>query len=426
MKFCVFNANLSTWNLQETTPVSVKLLADSRTGILTAFHIAPKRPSPVATNQAADGKVDPGAVLGPCTVLTSALGGPTNVGYDLTMIKLQLLTRQRFLTALCAALILVMNVVGPAGAAESLKKLRLAYAGWEVGTAVAYIGVDSGLFKKHGLEIEELPIRDTLSAGVQSLIGVDLLIGFGNPLALLQPLANGSDITVIGSHVSFDQYGMGVGTAISALKDLKGKKVGVSALGARSDLIARVMLRRAGLDPSKDVEMVTAGLAPARALALSKNLVQGVPLNQEVAAEAQKLGIKIIEMKPVPVVTDLLMTTRSFIKKDEVTVRRFMQGYAAAIQYFVSKREESLSILKKYFPGNQAISVDAMYDAFSAQLRPLPELNSEALQALVDVGAAADQRTKNLKPADISEPRFFDELKNSQFLKDLYTEKVSL
>ena len=105
-----------------------------------------------------------------------------------------------------------MNVVGPAGAAESLKKLRLAYAGWEVGTAVAYIGVDSGLFKKHGLEIEELPIRDTLSAGVQSLIGVDLLIGFGNPLALLQPLASGSDITVIGSHVSFDQYGMGVGT----------------------------------------------------------------------------------------------------------------------------------------------------------------------------------------------------------------------
>ena len=141
--------------------------------------------------------------------------------------------------------------------------MRLAYAGWEVGTAVAYIGVDSGLFKKHGLEIEELPIRDTLSAGVQSLIGVDLLIGFGNPLALLQPLASGSDITVIGSHVSFDQYGMGVGTAISALKDLKGKKIGVSALGARSDLIARVMLRRAGLDPSKDVEMVAAGLAPA-------------------------------------------------------------------------------------------------------------------------------------------------------------------
>jgi hypothetical protein len=67
-----------------------------------------------------------------------------------------------------------------------------------------------------------------------------------------------------------------------------------------------------------------------------------------------------------------------------------------------------------------------MYDAFSAQLRPLPELNNEALQALVDVAASADQRTKTLKPLDIIEPRFFDELKASQFLKDLYAEKVSL
>src|SRR2546430_16513597 len=115
---------------------------------------------------------------------------------------------------------------------------------------------------------------------------------------------------------------MAVASSISSVKELRGKKVGVSALGAKSDLIARVMLRRAGLDPAKDVEMVAAGLAPARALALSKNLVQGVPLSQDVASEAQKLGIKVIEMKSVPVVTDLLITTRSFIKRDEETVRR--------------------------------------------------------------------------------------------------------
>ena len=341
------------------------------------------------------------------------------------MLNSKLSTPLKFFS-LSLALAIVLIGHGQSGAAEGVKKLRLAYAGWEIGTAVSYVGVDSGLFKKHGLEIEELPIRDTFSAGVQSLIGVELLIGFGNPLAVLQPVASGTDITVIGSHVSFGQYGMGVGSEISSLKDLRGKKVGVSGLGGRSDLIARVMLRRAGLDPTKDVEMVAAGLAPARAMALSKNLVQGAPLSQDVATQAQKLGIKVLEMKSVPVVTDLLITTRSYIKREEETVRRFMRGYAAAIQYFVSKRSESLAILKKYFPGNQGIGVDAMYDAFSAQLRPLPELNSEAIQALVDVGAAVDQRTKTLKPADIVEPRFFDELKGSKFLKELYTEKVSL
>jgi NitT/TauT family transport system substrate-binding protein len=341
------------------------------------------------------------------------------------MRKFQLLNRRRLVNYSFTIAVLLLGAAF-ASAAESSKKIRLAYAGWEIGTAVSYIGVDAKLFKQHGIEVEELPIRDTLSAGVQSLIGVDLLIGFGNPLALLQPVASGADITVIGTHVSFNQYGMGVAAAISELKDLRGKKVGVSGLGSRSDLIARVMLRRAGLDPSKDVEMVAAGLAPARALALSKNLVQGAPLRQDLAAEAQKLGIKVIEVKSVPVVTDLLMTTRSYIKREEDTIRRFMKGYAAAIHHFVTKRSDSLVILKKYFPGNQGMTVDTMYDAFAAQLRPLPELNNEAMQALVDVSATADQRTRKIKPADIIEQRFFDELKGSKFLKDLYTEKVSL
>lgn len=315
---------------------------------------------------------------------------------------------------------------GICAAAETLRKVRLAYAGWETGTAVAYVGVDSGLFKKHGLEIEEIPIRDTLSAGVHSLLGVEMLIGFGNPLAILQPVLGGADIALLGSHVSFDNYGMGVNSSVSGVKELKGKKVGVSALGSRSDLIARVILRRAGLDPSRDVEVVAAGLSPTRALAISKNLVQGAPLSEEVAIEAKKLGIKILDVKAVPVVTELLMSTRSFIKRDEEAVRRFMRGYTAAIHFFVSRREDTLSILKKYFPSDQGMTVDAMYDGFAAQLRPLPELNNEAIQALVDVGAAVDQRSKSLKPADIVEPRFLNELKGSKFLKDLYTEKVSL
>src|ERR671918_514737 len=323
------------------------------------------------------------------------------------------ISRNRQILTLCSALLTVVVIASEAWAADSAKKIRLTYAGWELGTAVAYVGVDSGLFKKNGLDIEEIPIRDTLSAGVQSLIGVDVLIGFGNPLAVLQPVASGADIALIGSHVSFDQYGMGVASSISAVKELKGKKVGVSALGAKSDLVARVILRRAGLDPAKDVELVAAGLSPARALAIAKNLLQGAPLSEDVAAEAKKLGIKIIDVKAVPAVTDLIITTRSLVKRDEEAVRRFMKGYAAAIHHFVSSRDHSLAILKKYFPGSQGVTVDTMYNNFSAQLRPLPELNGEAIQALVDVGATVDQRTKALKPADIIEPRFFDELKGS-------------
>ena len=313
-----------------------------------------------------------------------------------------------------------------AAGADEPKKVRLAYVGWEVGAAISYVGIDGGIFKQNGIEVEEIFIRDLLSGGVQSLIGADFVVGFGNPLALIQPVLSGSDIVALTSHVSVEPYGMAVATNIAKIADLKGKRVGVSEMGGRSDLVARVILRRAGLDPAKDVEIVGAGLAPNRILALTKDLIQGAPVNEQFATEAKRLGIKIIDVKGIPTITALLLTTRSFIKRDEDTTRRFVKGYVEAIHYFLTRRTESMAIIKKYFNGSNPIALDAMYDAFAAQLKPLPLPDPEASQALIDAVALVDPKAKDLKPENLFDSRFLDELKASGFIEKLYAEKVSL
>ena len=312
-----------------------------------------------------------------------------------------------------------------ASAAE-LKKVRLAYVGWEVGAAISYVGIDGGIFKKNGIEVEEVFIRDPLAGGVQSLIGADFVIGFGNPLAIVQPVLAGSDIVSLTSHMTVEPYGMAVSSNIGKVADLKGKRVGVSELGGRSDLIARVILRRAGLDPVKDVEIVSAGPAPNRVMALSKDLIQGAPLNQQFAAEAKRLGVKIIDVKEIPIITALLMTTRSFIKRDEDTVRRFVKGYVEAIHFYLTRRTESIAIIKKYFSGANPAALESMYGTFAAQLQPLPIPDREAAQAIIDTVAIVDPKSKNLKPADLFDSRFLDELKASGYIEKLYAEKVSL
>lgn len=328
----------------------------------------------------------------------------------------------RIASAVCAFLVWIPS----AEAGADLKKVRLAYAGWEVGTAIAYIGIDAGIFKKYDLEVEEVFIRDALTGGIQSLIGVDIVLGFGNPLAILQPILGGADVVILGSHVNVEQFGMGVSSDIAAIKDLRGKKIGVSTLGGRSDLITRVILRRAGLDPLEDVEIVPAGLAPNRVVALSKNLIQGAPLSAEFVSEARRLGLRVLEVKDIPVITALLMTTRSFIKKDQEAVRRFIKGYLAAVHYYLTRRPESIAIIKKYFTGADSNALETMYDRFAAQLQPLPAPNREAVQAIIDAVSVVDQRGKNIKPPEIFELRFLEELKASGFLDDLYAEKISL
>lgn len=329
-------------------------------------------------------------------------------------------------SAFVAVLLWTSLLASPLFAAAQQKKLRLAYSGWGVGATVSYVGIDGGIFSKYGLEVEEVFIRDALTGGVQSLLGVDLVLGFGSPFPILSPILGGADIVFAGSHVSTEQYGMGVTDDINSLKELKGKKIGVSALGARSDLVARVILRRAGLDPVGDVQMVAAGFSPDRMAALSKNLIQGAPLNPEFVAQAKRQGIKVLEVRSVPVIESLLMTTRSMIKKDGEAIRRFMKGYTAAIHFYLTRKNESLAIIKKYFTGTDPSSLESMYYAYASQLKPLPVINTEALQAMVDAVAVADPRARKLKPSDLFDSRFLDELKESGFVEELYSEKVSL
>src|SRR3990170_6240906 len=310
-------------------------------------------------------------------------------------------------------------------ASEHSKKLRLAYAGWGLETAIAWVGIEAGLFKKYDLDVEEVIIRDPPSGGVQALIGVDIFLGFGNPLNVLQTILTGGDIVFLGSHVSVEQFGFGVSSDISTMQALKGKKIGVSAVGGISDLVARVILRRAGLDPTKDVEMAFIGFSPQRMIALSQNLIQGTPLSSDVASEAKRRGIKVLEVKDVPRITALLMTTRSFIKKDEEAVRRFIKGYLAAIHFYLTRRNESIAIIRKYFGGTDPSALERMYDAFAAQLEPLPAPNREAAQALLDLASVMELKSKNINPADLFEPRFLEELRASGFIDKLYTEKVS-
>ncbi len=331
----------------------------------------------------------------------------------------------KIFNAILCALLLALFYSAQAPAAEP-KKVRLAYVGWEVGAAISYVGIDGGIFKQNGLEVEEVFVRDPLSGGVQSLIGADLMIGFGNPLALIHPLLMGADVVSIASHVSIQPYGMAVAPSIGKMGDLKGKRVGVSELGGRSDLILRVMLRRAGLDPVKDVEIVGAGLAPNRLLALSKDLIQGAPVNEQFAAEAKKIGIKIIDVKDIPAFTSMVLTTRSFIKRDEDTIRRFVKGYTEAIHFYLTRRADSLAIIRKYFSGSNPAALESMYESFAAELRPLPQPDREAAQALIDSAALADPKAKDLKPEILFDSHFLDELKSNGFIEKLYAEKVSL
>ncbi len=325
-------------------------------------------------------------------------------------------------TGMCAFLLCASSAIGE----QKLKKLRLAYDGVGVATTVAWVGNQAGLFKQQKVEVEEIFIQDPSIGGIQALLGVDIFFGSGNPVIAMQPIIGGQDVVFLGSHVDRTHYRFGVSSDIESIKQLKGKKVGMSRLGGRSDLIARVVLRRAGIDPVQEVEMVTVGYSPARAAALAKNLIQGAPLSPNVASEAEKLGLKVLDVKEVPIISSLLMTTRSNIKRDYESFRRFMKGYLTSIHYFLTHPSESIRIIGEHVSVADPAALETMYASYAAQLEPWPVPNPEAVQAIIDAATEIDRKARKLKADDLFDLRFLDELKAIGFIENLYAEKVKL
>lgn len=330
----------------------------------------------------------------------------------------------RGLVAALLAFVLLYPVSRSPGA-ES-RPVRVAFSGFGIGTILTWIAREKKLFQTHGLEVEEVYLDGPDAAGVEALLGVDFFIDSGNVLAPFAAMARGADIVVLAAHTSKEHYQFGVAPDIFDIRELKGKKVGVSGLGRKSDLIARVVLRRAGLDPTKDVEVLPIGLSPQRAAALYQNYVQGTPLIPAVAAEARRIGLNVIDIGEVTLVTDLFMTTRSHVEKAPALIDKLLQGYLSAIQFFLTHREESMGIMAKHVTLTEGASLPGMYQTFAAQLEPVPVADSEAIQALIDAASVSDEGAKTLTAEKLIEYRFLESLKSRGFVEQLYSEKVSL
>jgi ABC-type nitrate/sulfonate/bicarbonate transport system substrate-binding protein len=125
-------------------------------------------------------------------------------------------------------------------------------------------------------------------------------------------------------------------SGINAVKDLKGKTVGVNVYGASLDHIQRAILRKAGLDPEKDVKIleISFGLMEAT---LRKGDIQCGAFPQPFLFRAMDKGgvrplFRLGDIQPKFVQLINVFQTK-FIEKNPEVVRAFLEDWKMASQY---------------------------------------------------------------------------------------------
>jgi NitT/TauT family transport system substrate-binding protein len=149
---------------------------------------------------------------------------------------------------------------------------------------------------------------------------------------------------------------------INSARDLKGKKVGVLAIGTGADATTRLMLKKSGLDPVKDVTIVEIP-APAMEEALRSKRIDAGFFAPVFAYRAMATGgvKKVFDSAQAwgkQYVFSFVVARTDYLKKSPDAVKGFLEDYVALVAYV-------------YKPENR----DTVIDLASAQFKvPKPVL----------------------------------------------------
>lgn len=135
-----------------------------------------------------------------------------------------------------------------------------------VGT-LTRVAVEKGYCEQAGIKCT-IQVINSSPLGIQTLLAKGIDVSLGNIETALQAVQKGAELRVIASSLKSAPFMLAVGNHTpwpnlqrgypELVKDLKGRKIGVTARGSAAEFQARLMLRDAGLE-EKDVTFVAVG-----------------------------------------------------------------------------------------------------------------------------------------------------------------------
>ena len=282
----------------------------------------------------------------------------------------------------------------------------------------AWVAQDLGLFTKHGLQhsLNYLAATTAIQAIVGGTEEIGLVGNQGIDVAL-----EGADTVYIASTAPrfiFHLYG---DPAIKTVADLKGKVLAVTQPAASTDYASRMLLRRYGLVPDKDVKILYAGSSPAVLTTLKSGNAAAGLMSAPITFQAQELGLKhilnVTELN-IPFIFVAVVTTRKVIQQKPDAVSRYLRGYTEAISIIRRDKETAMKVMAKFMKTDNRQLLEAVYDEHAPVFQRLPLMTKEEVQAVLEV--AKSPKAAQAKPEDFFDNSFLQKLDASGFINSLY------
>ncbi len=278
---------------------------------------------------------------------------------------------------IAAALGLALAVAAPASAqAPEKKDVKLGVGG---GSALYYLPLALterlGYFKEQGLTVEVNDFKGG-SQSLQALVGGSADVVTGAYEHTIRMQNKGQDILAV---VELGRY-PGISVAIRTEKaatyksaaDLKGMKIGITAPGSSTNMIAWFLMAKAGLKKD-DAAFIGVGTGAGAVAAIQRGEIDAIVNIEPVMAKLEKEGlIKVIaETRTTEGATKLLggampaavlYLKRDYMEKNPNTVQALVNAFYKTLVWMKKATPEEITdkVPPEYLLGDKAVYVAAV------------------------------------------------------------------
>jgi len=287
--------------------------------------------------------------------------------------------------------------------------------------APLFVAIDSGAFKKHGLEVRYIV---TGARTIQALIGGSVQFAQGvSSRTVPAAVLGGADAVLIANFSDKLLFTMHSGPEINSLQDLRGKVIGVSGIGGSTDFATRLALREAGLIPDKDVAIRGVGGVPETVAALKAKIVQAGTLSPPSSFVAQKAGFKILfDMSTLGVdyVSSGLGVTKAALKTNRSEAKQFLMAMIDGAKILKSDEEFSLRVLAKHTRISDREVLKQSYSYLRPYFLKLPYPSTRAIKDTLDALAKDLPKAKDADPKDFIDNSILKEIEAAGYIESVY------
>jgi len=324
------------------------------------------------------------------------------------------------LAAVIAALIAGRSFAAEVGGKPEKADVVVTYAQPSGAFTPIWVAYEAGLFKKYGLNATLQLLTPQVSA--QAVISEQADFYTDGP-DLINARLHGGQVKYFGGTIQQLVFQIWGAKDIKTIQDLKGKTVAASTPRAALDTATREALKKNGLVPDKDVQILYVQSVPAILGSILGGKTAAGTLSAPNTLKAKESGLNLlvdVGKLNIPAFQVVYGTTEKYIKNNPNTVFAFLKAMAEGVA--MSKNEPAVAkkAIGKYVKIDDAPTIDGTYDAFAPYWAMSLAVRPEAIKAQFEyIDEKEFPNVKNADPKDFYDNSFVDALTKSGFLKNL-------